>query len=210
MLNLFQSEKCPTFTVNHRFYSFYFCSRCSCAPLRLYAEFATLHPASLASPRPPSLLVSMVRAHGNWSCGIDKFELSPGVINPNETRSCPRGEVCSSSANICGPPSLLLSPDCPSSGIPCGVCDDICRFACLNANTFAYCFGLTNYSSATGTCPTGTYCDLTVSAPQFCSSNAAVIIPNNEFIYKSDENSNVQEHLLVASSDDIASSDDDC
>lgn len=105
---------------------------------------------------------------------IDDLELVLGVINTTLTRRCPSGQVCSSAAGTCNVPSTGFPADCSTGPIECGVCSSDCRFACLGPTTFVYCFGLTSPSPVTGSCPSGTYCDLTVGVPAFCSTNAAV------------------------------------
>lgn len=107
------------------------------------------------------------------------------VIDTALTRSCPSDQVCGSTSEICDIPSVNFTADCQSTPNQCNVCTDDCRFACLGPTTFAYCFGTMTPSSSTGACPAGTYCDVTVAAPLFCSSNSAVRSFTLIFFFKS-------------------------
>lgn len=87
--------------------------------------------------------------------------------------TCPTNTACSDTADICASPSIQ-SADCPTT---CGTCSSDYRFACLNSTAYAPCFGTTTASSSyVTTCPSNQYCDITATAPAFCSSDSTVII----------------------------------
>lgn len=88
------------------------------------------------------------------------------------TYTCPSNTACSNTPDICASPSIIPA-DCPTS---CGTCSTDGRFACINSTTYALCFGSTTPSSSyTASCPTNQYCDITATAPSFCSTDSTVI-----------------------------------
>lgn len=87
---------------------------------------------------------------------------------------CPANNVCRDVSQVCGPPSATFVADCPAPAPMCGTCSTDLRFACVNSTTFAFCFGTMNASQTYGNCPAGQFCDTTVAAPEFCSTNAGV------------------------------------
>lgn len=93
--------------------------------------------------------------------------------------TCPSYTACSDTAEVCTSPSIAY--DCAPT---CGTCSTDGRFACLNSTAYALCFGgTTPSSSAIGTCATGMFCDITVTAPPFCSTNPAVIFFYSSFLH---------------------------
>lgn len=99
------------------------------------------------------------------------IQLLTGTIT-GPIQSCPPNSVCSDSSSICDSQSIQPA-DCPPT---CGACSSDKRFACVNATTFAFCFGTQMPSSVMSTCPANQFCDTTVTAPPFCSTNLNVFM----------------------------------
>lgn len=97
------------------------------------------------------------------------IQIFTGTIT-GQIQSCPPNSVCSDSSSICDSQSIQPA-DCPPT---CGTCSSDNRFACVNATTFAFCFGTQTPSSVMSTCPANQFCDTTVTAPPFCSTNLNV------------------------------------
>lgn len=98
----------------------------------------------------------------------------------NVLQTCPAGTVCTTAATVCQL-STIAAPACVTdqteAGGFCNVCSADQRFACINATAFSFCFGLTVPSTyAIQSCPSGQVCDILADAPNFCSSNLAVIV----------------------------------
>lgn len=83
--------------------------------------------------------------------------------------SCPQRTVCSDTSEICGNSVADCSP------IPCYECTNDRRFACINATSFAYCFGNSIATSLISSCPSKQFCDPNAISPNFCSRNPDVI-----------------------------------
>lgn len=92
-----------------------------------------------------------------------------GAAN-GQTVACPPNTACSDIAQICSSTSIAI--DCAPA---CGICSPDGRFACVNATTYAPCFGAATPNTAiTSACPSGLVCDITAAAPQFCSNRTNV------------------------------------
>lgn len=98
--------------------------------------------------------------------------MSPGLPSPI-TNVCPLEQVCADTRAICALPSATHVADCPPP-LQCGICTADRRYACLNATTFAYCFGNPFPSPVTDNCPLGSFCDVMATPPAFCTLDSSV------------------------------------
>lgn len=96
-------------------------------------------------------------------------ELNYSGVAYGMTFTCPSLTACSNTPDICTSPSIAV--DCAPI---CGTCSVDGRFACINSTSFALCFGGATPSSIIGTCAANEFCDITVSAPPFCTTDATV------------------------------------
>lgn len=90
-------------------------------------------------------------------------------VASDEVISCPHRTVCSDTSEICGNSVADCSPT------PCYECSGDQRFACINATSFAYCFGNSIATSVISSCPSKQFCDPSAISPNFCSRNPDVI-----------------------------------
>lgn len=97
-----------------------------------------------------------------------------GAIDSTQGATCPTGTVCNSgTAALCVSSTTGTASCLPAT---CKQCSNDLRYACITSNTYQLCFGTAASSGTIFTCPTGQYCDYTVTAPNFCVSNTVVTV----------------------------------
>lgn len=103
---------------------------------------------------------------------FNSFQFCSNGMPDGVNRTCPGTTGCSNSPEICASPETV-PVDCTPT---CGTCSSDGRFACMNSTVYALCFGSTTPSpNFMNTCPPNQYCDVTVTAPPFCSSDSMKI-----------------------------------